>query len=30
MGVQVDDPSEHGTLQSVVEECSAVGLELFY
>ncbi len=30
LGVQVDDPSEHGTLQSVVEECSAVGLELFY
>jgi hypothetical protein len=30
MGVQVDDPSRHGTLQSVVEECSAVGLELFY
>jgi len=29
-GVQVDDPSAHGTLQSVVEECSAVGLELFY
>ena len=30
LGVQVDDPSDHGTLQSVVEECAAVGLELFY
>jgi hypothetical protein len=30
LGVQVDDPSDHGTLQSVVEECSAVGLELFF
>jgi hypothetical protein len=30
LGVQVDDPSDHGTLQSVVEECSALGLELFY
>jgi hypothetical protein len=30
LGVQVEDPSHHGTLQSVVEECSAVGLELFY
>jgi hypothetical protein len=29
LGIQVDDPSVHGTLQSVVEECSAVGLELF-
>jgi SAM-dependent methyltransferase len=30
MGVQVDDPSKHGTLQSVVEECKAVGLDLLY
>jgi hypothetical protein len=28
--VQVDEPSVHGTLQSVVEECSMVGLELLY
>ncbi len=30
MGVQVDDPSKHGTLQSVVSECAAVGLDLLY
>jgi hypothetical protein len=30
LGVQVDEPSDHGTLQSVIEECSAVGLDLFY
>jgi len=30
MGVQVDDPARHGTLQSVMEECSAVGFELFH
>jgi hypothetical protein len=28
--VQVDPPSRHGTLQSVIEECSALGLELLY
>jgi hypothetical protein len=30
MGVRVDDPSKHGTLQSVVSECAAVGLDLLY
>jgi hypothetical protein len=30
LGVQVDDPSIHGTLQSVIEECATVGLELLY
>jgi hypothetical protein len=30
MDVRVDDPSKHGTMQSVVEECSAVGLELIH
>ena len=29
-GTQVDDPSYHGTFQSIVDECSAVGLELFH
>jgi hypothetical protein len=29
-GSLVDDPSRHGTFQSVIEECSRVGLELFY
>jgi Methyltransferase domain len=30
LAVLVDDPADHGTLQSVVEECSAVGLELIH
>jgi Methyltransferase domain len=30
MGDQVDDPSKHGTLQSVISECETVGLDLLY
>ena len=29
LGVEVEDPAVHGTLQDVVRECAAVGLELF-
>ena len=29
LGVQVEDPAAHGTFQDVVDECAAVGLELF-
>ena len=29
LGVEVEDPTQHGTLQDVTEECAAVGLELF-
>jgi hypothetical protein len=29
LGVEVEDFAAHGTLQGVVEECAAVGLELF-
>ncbi len=30
LGVEVEDPALHGTLQNVVEEGAAVGLELFH
>ena len=29
LGVEVEEPTKHGTLQQVAEECAAVGLELF-
>ena len=29
LGIEVEEPTQHGTLQDVVEECAAVGLELF-
>ena len=29
LGVEVEEPTKHGTLQEVTEECAAVGLELF-
>ena len=29
LGVEVEEPTQHGTLQDVTEECAAVGLELF-
>ncbi len=29
LGVEVENPAAHGTIQDVVDECAAVGLELF-
>ena len=29
LGIEVEEPTKHGTIQDVAEECAAVGLQLF-